>query len=236
MGFLDGFRRRGAEGKTRRLVEDLAGWVLQSLRDDVGVRVEDAVSGSATIVGERCIDLAGEYPLRDHEFVPGSRVFSDRVNEILCGCGAKDGWDALPGDSVFGLLRDGLDGQAYPPHLFPPLTELIAGYASRIGEESDWGRVPLSVPEDHHPLVLPLEFGFVSRDRVDRILRKLNGDKRACLTIATSTLVEILNSVAEAIDPAIALTLALETANGMAKTAPLTRAALESVEGLDDVE
>jgi hypothetical protein len=46
----------------------------------------------AAVVGERCQEAAAEFPVRKHTFVPGQRVFSDSVNELLAGDGrAGDG-------------------------------------------------------------------------------------------------------------------------------------------------
>src|ERR1043166_1514671 len=86
----------------KKLVE----FILNMLRDKNGrIRVEDAISAAATIVGERCIDAAGDFPLRDHQFSPGSRVFSTNANELICGDVYEGGVSQVPGDSVVGLLR-----------------------------------------------------------------------------------------------------------------------------------
>ena len=223
---LNRFRHGVSAYRSRKLCKRLVDWVMTTLKDERGVRAEDAVTVAATIVGERCIDLAGEFAMRDHDLGPGARTFSPRINEILCGDSAQSGWNEIPDVSVFGILRNGLDGGKYRDDDYPSLKDIFELYAAHVGEEKYWGKVPLSVPEDHQPFVLPLQIGFESRDFVDNILHEAKGDKRVCLTIATRSLADILNMVAGTLDPKTALTLALETVNGMAKTAPMTKAAM----------
>ncbi len=226
MGLLDRIRCAISGNNSQVLCQKLVDWVLKTLTDERGVRAEDAITVAATIVGERCIDLADEFPLRDHDLAPGARTFSPRINEILFGDSAKGGWIKVPAESVFGILRYRLDASKYLEEDYPPLNEIFEGYAARIGKEADWGKVPLSVPKDHHPFILPLQIGFESRDFVDQILHEAKNDKKVCLTIASEVLAYFLNLVAGTLDPKTALTLALETVNGMAKTAPMTKAAM----------
>jgi hypothetical protein len=62
---------------------------------------------------------------------------------------------------------------------------------------------------------------------VDEILYPVREDKTRCLKIATESLAEILTMVASAIDHGLAVTLAIETVNGMSKTAPMTLKAMQ---------
>ena len=226
MGLLDRFARSISGNRSRKLRRRLVHWILAKLKDERGVRAEDAVTVAATIVGERCIDLANQFPLRDHDLGPGARAFSQRINEILFGDSTKGGWDAVPDESVFGILRNHLDGSKYREADYPPLKGIIELYAAHVGEAEYWGRVPLSAPKDHHPFVLPLQMGFESRDFVDQILHEAKADKKVCLAIVSHSLADILNMVAGTLDAKTALALALETVNGMAKTAPMTKAAM----------
>jgi hypothetical protein len=113
---------------------------------------------------------------------------------------------------------------------FPELSEVFRQFAARIGDPADWGRVPLSVPDDHLPFVPPLRIGYETRARVDDILARARNDKARCLRIATDALAEILAMVASAIDHKLALTIAIETINGMAKTAPITERAMQQAQ------
>jgi len=226
MGLLDRLARSISASRSRKLRRRVVDWILAKLKDERGVRAEDAITTAATIVGERCIDLANEFPLRDHDLGPGARTLSPRINEILFGDSTEGGWDAVPDESVFGMLRKHLDGGRYLDADYPPLKGIFELYATHIGEAEYWGKAPLSVPKDHHPFVLPLQMGFESRDFVDQILHEAKADKRVCLAIVSQSLADILNMVAGTLDAKTALALALETANGMAKTAPMTKAAM----------
>ncbi len=211
----------------QRLVE----MVLGSLRDPSGrIRVEDAISVAATIVGERCIEAGGEYPIRDHTFAPGSRVFSDRVNQLICGNDPSTPIAAAPASSVLGHLRRQLDPGTYRDEDFPEMRQVIHTLAARTGDLQDWGKVPLSVPTVHLPWILPLQAGYETRAQVDGILGPMRNDPQRCLQIATDALAEILMLVATSIDRRLALALAVETLHGMSKTAPMTEKAMNEAQ------
>jgi hypothetical protein len=228
MGLFDRFRKPAdVDQPIRQKLVDL---VLDTLRDQKGIRVEDAISAAATIVGERCIDAAGDFPLRDHELTPGSRAFSTRANELICGDVSEGGVSQIPADTIVGVLRARLDSRLYSDAEFPNLAEVFRQFAARVGDPGDWGKVPLSVPQDHVPFILPLQIGYETRARVDDILASIRTDKARCLRIATESLAEILTQVASAIEHKLALTLAIETINGMAKTAPMTERAMRAAQ------
>lgn len=235
MRFFDRFRQdsreKPQEAVDLALRQKLVELVLGVLRDQNGrIRVEDAISAAATIVGERYIDAAGDYSLRDHELTPGSQAFSTRANELICGDVADGGVNQIPKDSIVGLLRSRLDTQVYTDEDFPPLSEVFKRYAAQVGNSAGWGKVPLSITEDHLPLVPPLRVGYETRARVDDILSPVREDRARCLRIATESLAEILTMAASAIDHKLALTLAIETINGMSKTAPMTLKVMQQVQ------
>lgn len=190
------------------------------------IRAEDAVCGAAVIVAERCIDAAGDYPLRDHALAPGQRVFSDRVNQLLCGNVTAD----VPADSVFGRLKALVDPTAYAEQYWPELTDVFRHYAAAVGQPADWGKAPLTVPEPNRPRILPLRFAYETRADVDDILRPVAADKPRCLRIAVGALADLLHQVAGVLAPGVGLTLAFEVINGMAKTAPMTEKALRAAQ------
>ena len=229
MGLFDRFRKPAdVDQPIRQKLVDL---VLGVLRDQNGrIHVEDAISAAATIVGERCIDTAGDFPLREHDLAPGSRAFSTRANELICGDVSEGGVSQIPADSVVGVLRARLDRRVYVDAEFPDMPEVFRQFAARIGDPADWGKVPLSVHQDHLPLIPPLQIGYQTRAKVDDILAPARNDKARCLRIATETLAEILAMVASAIDHKLALTIAIETINGMAKTAPMTERAMQKAQ------
>ncbi len=207
----------------------LVAFVVGGLTDsNKRIRSEDALTLISTVVAERCIDLAGQYPLRDHEHVPGSRVFSEEINGILYGESVEGDLDSYPSDSVVGMLRDRLTPGTYQKADFPPIKEVMGNYAAGIGKKEDWGSVPLTVPLENRPTLVPLKFGYETRHQVDEILNPLKVKKEA-LRVSVLALSEILKMVRGAIDPKVALLLTLEILNGMAKTAPMTERAMKGV-------
>jgi hypothetical protein len=198
----------------------IVAFLIEGLKDREGrVRVEELLSAAASIVGERCIEAAGDFDARNHALIPGSRVFSDSVNELLCGEVA--GVDAVPAGSVIGIVRDGVVGRGYELAEFPSLEEIFRSFAAGIGDPAQWGFVPLTVPEENRPFLMPLRAAYETRTHIDRILGP-DGDARSRLREVALALAEALVEVAEAIDHRLALRLVLETLNGMSKTAPMT--------------
>jgi hypothetical protein len=61
---------------------------------------------------------------------------------------------------------------------------------------------------------------------VDEILMPIRSNKRLCLQVATEALATILNMISNVMNPGVALMLAIETINGMMKTAPMTAKSL----------
>ena len=128
------------------------------------------------------------------------------------------------------MLRSRLSPRVYADADFPVLSEVFRQYAARVCSPGHWGKVPLSVGDDHLPFVFPLRVGYETRGRVDEILHPVREDKARCLRIATEGLAEILSRVASAIDHRLALTLAIETVNGMSKTAPMTEKVMQQAQ------
>jgi hypothetical protein len=231
MSLFDRFRQKTPPTTDADLRERLSHLVLDLLRDQDGrIRVEDALSASSTIVAERCIDLAGDFSLRDHDLIPGSRAFSTRANDLICGDVTEGGHDQIPKDSIIGTLYSRLDPGTYSASDFPDLADVFRQYAARVGDPADWGKVPLSVAAEHHPFIPPLQIGFETRKKVDEIFSSIREDRSRCLRLATESLADILNMVASAIDHKLALLLTVETINGMSKTAPMTEKAMQKVQ------
>jgi hypothetical protein len=209
------------------IAEELVNLVVRGLRDERGVRAEDAICVLATIVGERCIDAAGDFDLRLHDFTPGSRVLSEKVNELLSGGHADGTVDMAPAGSVIGILRERLVGHVYQISDFPSLDQVFRTFVLGIGTaQVAWGSVPLSAPLENRPYLLPLRVGYESRPAVDRLVAAGAGDKRSALRASVIALAKLLEMTRPAIAPRTALSLALEIMNGMAKTASMTDAAM----------
>lgn len=197
-----------------RAARTLLQTLIDALKDPQGrVRAEELISAAAAIAGERTIAAAGEFDPRNHDFTPGSRVFSDRVNELFSG-------------EIVGMIRDGVVGRGYTLAEFPPLEDVIRHFAANVGDPAGWGRVPLSVAKENQPDLMPLRAAYETRAAVDKIAG--NADAAGALRIAVRAVAEALVAVKDAIDHRTALSIALETINGMAKTAPMTDAAFRA--------
>lgn len=188
---------------------------------DGRMRVEDLLTAGAAVCGESCIAAAGEFDPESHQFVPGSAVLSDRINEVLC---ANAGEWSKAGESVFGVIHTGALAGGYAAADFPDLADVFRVYVSLLGGAGTdrWGFVGLSVPEANWPLVPPLRYAYDQRAPVREILARYGVPRSAWPAACAHTLANELGRVRTAIDPGIAVRIVLETTNGMAKMAPMT--------------
>lgn len=185
------------------------------------IRVEDLINTAASIVGECCISANGEIDPRQHPFQAGDPILSDAMNRLLSGDVAGSDFTAVPEESVFGLLREGVCGVGYDSGDLPSLEAVYRNFVANVHGKQEWGWVPLSVPEKHVPFVRPLQVAYQMRPIVDRVCKPCDTiDLR--LHNCVIALVSVLAMVKDAIDRKVALLLAVETINGVAKTAPLT--------------
>ena len=212
-------------------IENCARALFQALADGLKkggrIRAEDMIAATASVTAEACISAAGDFNPRKHQFAPGARLFSTKVNELFSGDTADESIDGPPALSIVGMLRDKLLASGYDKSDFPPLKVIFQDFAARIGKPSDWGRVPLSVPAENVPSILPLQVAYETRPTVDRIFQPLTNAQEK-LHAAVLTLAEALIAVRAVIDRKIALLLALQIVNGMAKTAPMRDEAMEA--------
>ena len=200
--------------------------LAKGLQKNGRIRAEDLITSAASITAELCIEAAGDFNPRKHQFIPGSRVFSTKVNELFSG--DTDDIEIIPAASVVGTLRDRLLQAEYCKSDFPPLGEIFKRFAASVGSSSDWGKVPWSVPEENKPFVLPLRVAYATRSTVDQAFQSFATPQQK-LRASVLTLAEALIAVQRTIDKKVALLLALETVNGMAKTAPMTDEAMNSL-------
>src|SRR5262245_58406039 len=128
---------------------------------DGRIHAEDAISAAACVVAERCISAAGELDPSNHQLAPGSRVFSERLNELISG--NQPTVDSAHSASVVGVLRDRLVAVGYRRDEFPDLKRVFEEFAARIGNADEWGWAPLSVPTDNRPHLMPLMVAFETR-------------------------------------------------------------------------
>jgi hypothetical protein len=188
---------------------------------DGRIRVEDLLTAGGAVCGEACIAAAGEFDPESHNFVPGSAVLSDRINELLA---ANAGDWSKTGDSVFGRIHAGALARGYSQADFPDLADIFRVYVSLLGggEAERWGFVGLSVPQEHWPRVAPLRYAYELRAPVREILARFGVPRTAWPAACAGALVNELGPVHGSVDPAVAIRIVLETTNGMAKMAPMT--------------
>jgi hypothetical protein len=187
------------------------------------IHVEDLISAAAAIVGEACISAAGDFDPLNHSFPPGQRVFSTKANELISG--DKQEVAESPPESVVGILYNKLLVCGFSKADFPALKEIYAFFPANVGKPEDWGKIPLSVSKDNHPFIMPLQAAYEMRATTNKIFTPL-ADNRQKLQAATLAMVEALCKTRDVLERRTAISLAIETVNGMAKTAPMTDAAM----------
>jgi hypothetical protein len=229
VAFALGGSAAAGESDSRAQDEDLATGIKKVIqgyvrKTAVGSPDKEAIALMAAVVGERCQEAAGEFPVRNHRLVPGQRMFSDKVNVLLAGDGRSADLDRIPPPAVYRQIRDQVNGDRYPKDRFPSLMAVFQEFAGRVGKPEDWGKVPLSLPPEQWPRLLPLRATFDTRNGVDAVLGPVKDDKSRALRVSTRALTMLLNDAGQRVDPGSELTLVFETINGAAKTAPMTKA------------
>ncbi len=204
------------------LYSALKGAVTQGGR----IHVEDLISAAAAIVGEAAIAMAGDFDPRRHEHAPGTRVFSTKINQLICD---DKSFQEAPTDSIIGDLRERLVSCGFSQSDFPKLEGVFKHFAENIGKKEEWGMVPLSIAQQHYPFAQPLRIAYETRAIVDSSLSPLGDENGNRLRATTAVLARALCETRDGLNRVIATTLAIETVNGMAKTAPMTDAAMAKV-------
>jgi hypothetical protein len=187
-------------------------------------RCEDLISAAAAFAGEACMRRAGDFDVDNHDFKPGAPIFSSNVDVLLSG--GRSDWAEIPATSAFGglfsLLTNHPEGP-WPREVFPDVGEIYWHFAAahRNGEANDaLGTAPLTVPADHRPAMSPMRAAFEVRRMAFSRWPADQLSAHALTIIAQTCLLKFLVMLRARIDPRIALTLAMETMNAMAKTAP----------------
>jgi hypothetical protein len=226
MGFLDFLNSKPSDEK---LTKKLVNFVYNSIQTEKGVRVEDAICLISTIVAERCIEVTNEFSINEHDFEPGSAVFSEKINELLVGQIAVEKWNELPKDCVFARIKSKIDTH-FDNSTFPSLTGIFENYAENVGE-TEWGNLNLPIPEDNKPFFLPLRIGYETRKFIDKNINLENNEKT--LQIAINSIGRILIETKMALDSSIALVMTFEIINGMSKTATMTDKKMTELETVE---
>ena len=188
-------------------------------------RCEDFISAAAAFAGEVCMRKAADFDFDNHSFTPGQRIFSQKVNIFLSGDLTE--WRDVPIDSAFGGLYNVLTRSfeiAWPPETFPSIAEIYENFAKSRGHGAppvQWGYVPLTVSPDHFPQMPPLRAAFEIR----RLALAISGQQPIPVDVlrgvSLGCLIKTLIVTRSAIGKGVAIRLAMETINGMAKTAPV---------------
>lgn len=189
------------------------------------IRVEELISAAAAIMSEAAIARAGDFDPRRHDMPPGQRVFSTRINALICD---EKSLQEAPGESIIGDLRDRLCNCGFAQSDFPKLEDVFTYFARNIAKKEDWGRVPLSIAQQHS-FAQPLRIAYESRAVVDGSLAPLGDDTGNRLRAATGALARALCETRDVPTRNVAITLAIETVNDMAKTAPMTDSAMNKL-------
>lgn len=191
-----------------------------------GVRVEDYLTTLAAMTGEAAILAAGFLDLEASDVPPGSPLFGDPTNHVLSG----DTTDlaAAPADSVIGILVAELVPGTVPLALFGSIEDVYRHVAASVGK-APWGAVTVSVPEANWPTVLPIQVAFELRPAVDGAVAKAGLPANLRHVPCAVGLADAIKQVQGAIDPAVAVRLAIEVTFGMAKLMPMSRKAFEAV-------
>jgi hypothetical protein len=192
-------------------------------------RSEDLISAACAFTGECVMRQAGDFDFDNHDFTPGKGIFSVKVNEILSG--DRSEWADIPITSVFGGLRHVFANQppplrAFPLESFPNVGKIyqVFGSERRDGvSKEQWGKATLSVPAAHLPVehMPPLRAAFELRSTVAQKWVNEGVSAQAMTVIGQGAVIIIMNRTQQSIPPKVALAIAFETLNAMAKTAPM---------------
>lgn len=87
--------------------------------------------------------------------------------------------------------------------------DVFKHFAANIRKKEDWGKVPLSIPQQHHPFAQPLRIVYETRPMVDGSLAPLGADVGTRLRAATAVLARALCETRDALTRIIATTLGL---------------------------
>jgi hypothetical protein len=95
--------------------------------------------------------------------------------------------------------------------------------------KATWGNVTTSMPAANRPGVVPLQVAFELRDAVDAAQSEAGLPRSLRHVVCALALANGLQQVRQACDMKMAVTLAMEVVFGMAKMAPMSRAAFDAV-------
>ena len=206
----------------------IADGALRYVQDEAGrVRVEDYLTCLGAVTGEATLLASGVLDVEQTDMAPGSAVFGDPINVVLSGDKAE--LEDAPSESVVGVLVRALVPSVFAIEVFPSLKSVYEHVAKSVGN-APWGEVATSVPDENKPTVVPLRAAFEMRPLVDAAYESGNVELSRRHIPCAMALATALEQTRQAIDPSVAVKLALEVTFGMAKVVPMSRAALEAAQ------
>jgi hypothetical protein len=167
-----------------------------------------------------------EFNFSDHELSPGQPVFSTVVN--VCLSGDRSNWEDIPATSAFGRLfhiLPSLPQLPYPQQAFPDVGAVYRHFSAsrknRVSKEH-WGTASLTIPTVHWPSKPPIQCAYEIRVMVFARWHDCKLTPEVLSEMAQMSLLEFLGVARSTeLSPTIALALAMETMNAMAKTVPV---------------
>jgi hypothetical protein len=218
---------RTSDPKVRAAGEWLAEQALGYVQDSAGrVRVEDYIAILAALAGEAALLSAGLFDLETAGFTPGSAIFGDAINDILTG--DTDDPAVVPEASVLGILVRELVPTVAPAECFASPGDIYKHVAASVNA-AGWGCVTTTVGDEHEPGVMPIRATFELRAAVDEAQSKAGLPIEFRYVPCALALATGIRQVRDAQDVRLTVQLALEVVFGMAKMAPMTRAAFNAV-------
>ena len=203
---------------------------------DGRVRVEDYLTALAAATGEASLVDSGLFDIEHTELIPGQGVFGDAINRVLSD--DRTSVELAGRLTVVGVLRDELVPEVVPLAAFGSIERLYQHVAEHAANPP-WGSIAVTVSEDHLPRVLPIRSAFEMRAVVESESERLGlrvtpiGPNRQVdpgrHSLCAAALAAAITQTAGAMDPSVALTLALEVTFGMAKMVPMSKVAFERV-------
>lgn len=215
------------DAAARKAASALVDTAIARVQDPGGrVRAEDFLAVLAALTGEATLVASGVMDIEATDLTPGAPVFGDPMNVLLSG----DQLDpaAAPADSVVGVLVRELVPDVVPMDAFADLRGAYARMAAGVGA-AGWGGVVTSVPEANQPRVLPIQVAYELRDAARDALGQSGLPPARRHELCALALAGGLRLAKDAIDPRVAVTLALEVTFGMAKMVPMSRRAYEAM-------
>lgn len=215
------------DAAARKAASALVDTAIARVQDPGGrVRAEDFLAVLAALTGEATLVASGVMDIEATDLTPGAPVFGDPMNLLLTG----DQLDpaAAPPGSVVGVLVRELVPDVVPLDAFADLRGAYARMAAGVGA-AGWGGVVTSVPEANQPRVLPIQVAYELREAVGDALGQSGLPAARRHELCALALASGLRLAKGAIDPRVAVTLALEVTFGMAKMVPMSRRAYEAM-------